>query len=133
MVQLRSGRSTAEVAQDLAADSAYSSLSDAAFVDRIHRNLLDRAPTSAEQASSTRALASGSTRGRVLADLADRSDVVSRLAPEVQVGMTYLGMLARSPDASGYTFWVDRVRAGTSAEGLIAQFLASAEYLDRVT
>jgi len=47
--------------------------------------------------------------------------------------MTYLGMLARSPDASGYTFWVDRVRAGTSAEGLIAQFLASAEYLDRVT
>ena len=56
------------------------------------------------------------------------SDVV---AP-VNVTMTYLGMLDRAPDASGFTYWASQARRGALVN-LITGFQRSAEYRNRVT
>ena len=45
--------------------------------------------------------------------------------------MTYAGLLRRSPDAGGLTYWAAQVRRGTSIQRLIAQFFASTEYAKR--
>jgi hypothetical protein len=50
----------------------------------------------------------------------------------VQVAMTYIGLLDRGPDASGWSFWLGRVQAGTSPQRLIEQFLTAPEYRRRV-
>ena len=46
--------------------------------------------------------------------------------------MTYLGMLDRAPDASGFTYWVSQARRGALVN-LITGFQRSAEYRNRVT
>jgi uncharacterized protein DUF4214 len=45
--------------------------------------------------------------------------------------MTYAGLLRRSPDRGGFTYWSGKVRAGTSIQKLIAQFFSSSEYAAR--
>lgn len=42
--------------------------------------------------------------------------------------MTYAGLLQRTPDPSGWTFWVAR---GSSIGRLVEQFFASSEYRRR--
>ena len=51
----------------------------------------------------------------------------------VNVAMTYIGLLDRGPDQSGWDFWVRAVNTGTSPQRLIEQFLAGTEYRDRVS
>lgn len=132
MTQIGEGRTLAEVAQDLAARPAHSGLSVEAFVDRIHRNLFGRAPTTSERETMLAELSGGTTRGRALADLAEEPVSIYTQFHAVRVGMAYLGLLARSPDAGGFDFWLDQARRGISPEALIGQFLASAEYRARV-
>lgn len=75
--------------------------------------------------------AATATRADVLAAVAATQQADSHLRPEVEVLMTYAGLLRRRPDSSGWSFWVARVRAGTSIQRLIAQFFASSEYRRR--
>lgn len=46
--------------------------------------------------------------------------------------MTYIGLLNRGPDTSGWAHWIAAVAGGTSPQRLIEQFLASSEYRGRV-
>ena len=66
-----------------------------------------------------------------MAEIVQLPAAVSHLRPSVDVTMTYAGLLRRSPEASGLTFWVDQIRRGSSVQRLVAQFFASAEYRAR--
>ena len=50
---------------------------------------------------------------------------------KVYVTMIYVGMLQRSPDQSGFDFWVNQLNNGASGLGLIQGFLNSSEYHSR--
>ena len=50
---------------------------------------------------------------------------------EVYVTMTYIGLLRRAPEQSGFDYWVEHMESGGSGLGLIDGFLASAEYAAR--
>ena len=51
--------------------------------------------------------------------------------PQVDVLMTYAGMLRRTPEPSGFAYWVAKLRSGTSSQRLIAQFFTTGEYRGR--
>ncbi|HXH59500.1 DUF4214 domain-containing protein [Iamia sp.] len=134
--RVRSGDSLEVIAGDVTTRAGfaarYGSLGGAAFVDAAHRNATGAAPTATWASTWTDRLAAGTaTRAEVMAAIAALPAAVTRLRPEVEVMMTYAGLLRRAPDASGYAFWLDKVRAGTSIQRLIAQFFASAEYRRR--
>lgn len=110
----------------------YGSLSDAAFVTAAYQDVTGGPPSAAEAADWASRMAAGTAgRADVLAVLVVTPQAVSRFRAEVEVLMTYAGLLRRRPDSSGWTYWVSRVRSGTSIQRLIAQFFASTEYRRR--
>lgn len=112
----------------------YGSLSSSAFVTRAHRDATGANPASSWSTPWVTALGNSSkTRADVMAAIVALPAAVSHLRPQVEVMMTYAGLLRRAPDASGYAFWVAKVRSGTSIQRLVAQFFASAEYTRRFT
>jgi len=112
--------------------SRFASLTHAAFVPKAFQAALGKNPTAAEQADLVAKLASGAlTRPALMAALVGRPESVTRYRAQVEVLMTYAGLLRRRPDASGWTYWVGKVGGGTSVQRLIAQFFASAEYRRR--
>ncbi|HYI62973.1 MAG TPA: FG-GAP-like repeat-containing protein [Acidimicrobiales bacterium] len=131
--RLRQGTPLATVAQDLIdAHPTTANLTDEQFVDAVYRNALGRAPTAQELATETGRLASGTTRGALVARVAEGPTATGRLQPSVDVTMLYLGMLDRPPDASGFAHWVPVTRRD-GPDRLIRGFQTSAEYRDRVT
>jgi hypothetical protein len=50
---------------------------------------------------------------------------------EVFVTMIYVGMLRRSPEEEGFSYWVNYLDSGNSGLGLIDGFLNSTEYANR--
>ena len=52
-------------------------------------------------------------------------------ANDVFVTMMYAGMIRRSPEQSGFDFWVNYMDAGNSGLALIMGFLNAPEYHNR--
>jgi hypothetical protein len=127
---LRSGKSVASVIDGMVSDPGIKALTDAQFIDRLYRNLYGRGPSAAEATAERAKLQAGTSRGTLTA--AHSEFAAGRLAPEVNVTMTYLGMLDRAPDASGFTYWASQARRGALVN-LITGFQRSAEYRNRVT
>ena len=50
---------------------------------------------------------------------------------EVFVTMMYVGMLRRSPEEGGFSYWVNYLYSGNSGLALIDGFLNSTEYANR--
>lgn len=98
-----------------------------AFLDRLFRRVLGRAPTGADLEHFGRELHAGRTRGDLVeavfasGELADRRwDEVIRL---------YLAAFGRIPDLSGLVAWSDALRTGAiSWERAAAAFAASGEF-----
>ena len=127
---LRAGRSLASVIDTMTSTSAIKALSNEQYVTRIFANVHGRAPSGAELAADVSLLAAGTSRGTVAAKHAEAA--AGNLVAQVNVTMTYLGMLDRAPDAAGFNFWVGQARKG-SLVNLITGFQGSAEYRNRVT
>lgn len=128
---MRGGKSLASIVDGLvAADPSIRGLAGPAFVDRLYRNLYGRAASEAERTTEVASLDGGSSRGALVAKHAEFA--AGRLAPQVNVTMTYLGMLDRAPDSGGFVHWVEQARRG-SLGNLITGFQRSPEYRDRVT
>lgn len=132
MQAVRHGASFESVAAGLVDDQPWAAQSDAQFIDGVFTRLMGRAPNAAERASAVAAVQSDG-RAAWLNDLAQSAWPVGRLRGQVNVAMTYIGLLDRGPDQSGWDFWVRAVNTGTSPQRLIEQFLASTEYRDRVS
>ncbi|MCU1355711.1 MAG: hypothetical protein JWM89_1129 [Acidimicrobiales bacterium] len=134
--QLKGGATVPAVAASVCAKPAfaarYGSKTDAAFVAAAYRDITGRAPSSSAAAGWTSKLAAHTaTRADLVAALVVVPAAVSRFQAQVEVLMTYAGLLRRRPDASGWTYWVAKVGGGTSIQRLIAQFFASSEYRRR--
>jgi uncharacterized protein (DUF1501 family) len=112
--------------------ATYGGLGDSAYAAKIYREATGRSASSSWTALRAGALTTGSLdRAALLAEVVALPSAVAHLGPEVDVTMTYAGLLRRSPDASGFGYWTRQVRAGTSIQRLIAQFFTSAEYAKR--
>lgn len=126
---LRGGKTLTSVFEGLLGDPALKGLDDEQFVRRVYANLYGRPPSGVELAAATAELRSGTTRAVFAARHSEFA--APRLAPQVNVTMTYLGMLNRTPDAAGFTYWVPQARRG-SLVSLITGFQVSSEYRNRV-
>lgn len=110
----------------------YGSTTNAEFVQLVYQNVLGRAPDAAGAAFWEGELDSGArTRGQVMLNFSESEEFRGTSFNEVQVAMTYAGMLWREPDAAGYEFWVGYMDDGNSALALIEQFLGAPEYRSR--
>lgn len=132
----KGGTALADLADQVTARPAftarYGALGDGALVDALYRDVVGRAPSSSARATWVGRLGAGThTPGDLLAALVGTDDAERRYRAQVQVLMTYVGLLQRSPDRSGWAYWVPKVQAGTSVGSLVAQFFGSAEYRRR--
>jgi hypothetical protein len=99
------------------------------LVDRLHRDLVGRVPTSAERGSWTTALQGGTATPvdlvrtlRRSADHAGSVDPVTRL---------YRAYLLRVPDPGGLGYWIGRRRAGRTLQWISEAFASSSEFARR--
>ncbi len=129
MASLRQGATLAQIAEGLLADRPPQD--DTQLVGSVFPRLTGRTPTATERATALDTI-DRIGQGGWLAQLSGTSSATAHLADEVQVAMTYIGLLDRAPDAGGYDYWVDQVERGVSPQRLIEQFLNSTEYRDRV-
>jgi hypothetical protein len=133
---LASGTALAVIADAFAASSeftsTYGSLTDGAFIDLVYRNVLGRSADAAGHAFWLAELSARRiTRGGLMAAFSESEESRAGKRPEVNVIMCYAGMLQRSADTEGYTYWVAAIRGGRSVRELIEGFLGSAEYRAR--
>jgi len=129
MVALQQGETLTEIAETLLSDLP--SQTDAQLVDAAFPRLTGRTPTTTERNTALAAIDENG-QGAWLAGLSESFSATSGLVDEVQVAMTYIGLLDRAPDPGGYDFWVDQVEGGVSPQRLIEQFLNTPEYRNRV-
>ncbi len=118
------------VAADVCAKPAfaarYGSLTGAAYVDRAHRDATGQAaPAAFKSQWATK------PKHEALAAIVSLPAAVTHMRPTVDVTMTYAGLLRRSPEPGGLTYWVAELRRGVSIQRLVAQFFASSEYRNR--
>jgi len=132
VARTRAGASAVQIADEMAAVPELAALSDTAFVTRLWQNAYGRAPSATERTAATRALASGTTRGALVVQHAHSAAGTKYLAAQVNVAMVYRGMLARTPDPSGWTYWVAKVRA-TNLDQLVTGVQRSTEYARRIS
>jgi len=112
--------------------ATYGSLTNAEFVNLVYLNVLERTPDQAGLDYWVGLLDAGSlTRGEVMTGFSESAEYKATSASEIYVTMTYIGLLRRSPDQTGFDFWVATLDSGGSGLGLIDGFLVSAEYAAR--
>ena len=76
-------------------------------------------------------LQTGIGRGRLLVDVLATAPATWLLTNEVQVTMTYMGMMRRMPDPAGFAYWVARLDQRVSINDLASLFQFSDEYVRR--
>jgi glucose/arabinose dehydrogenase len=132
----KAGNSLAAISDAFAASAEfrnlYGALGNSQFVTLVYQNVLGRLPDPGGQAFWTGQLNSGAmTRGQVMTAFSESVEYKLAIANEVYVTMMYVGMLRRSPDPGGFSYWVGYKDQGNSGLALIDGFLASAEYRAR--
>jgi hypothetical protein len=129
MADLQGGDELVDIAEALLA--ARPAQTDAQLVDGAFPRLTGRTPNPTERTNALNAIAADG-QAAWLASISQTASATSHLADEVEVAMTYIGLLDRAPDAGGFDYWVDQVEGGVSLQRLIEQFLNTSEYRDRV-
>lgn len=114
-------------------------LSNVAFVDAIYQNVLGR-PGDVEGA---RFWIDSIESGRInrvqmliaVSDSPENIEATGTSAPmrsdEAQILRLYQAAFGRSPDTSGFSFWVNSYRTGQSLQSIAAEFTRSGEWVDR--
>jgi hypothetical protein len=92
----------------------YGTLDNTAYVTQLYRNLFSREPDSGGLDYWVRRLDGGSKRGWVMRQLCESSEFQRRTDAQVKVIQVYVAMLKRSPDSSGYTYWTNKIKAGSA-------------------
>jgi hypothetical protein len=101
----------------------------AALVDRVHRDVIGRPPTSSESSRWIAELEAGAaTPGQLVDTLRRSSENTTNVDPTVRLYRAFLG---RAPDASGLLFWIGRRRAGTWTLTRMADSFASSSEFKR--
>ncbi len=141
----RGGESLAQLADGFAGSAEFSSrygaLSNADYVRTLYQNVLGRAGDAAGAALFTGALASGASRGAVLASFADSDEERGRLnanpnvtyaaAAEAQVARLYDTAFGRPADPTGFPRYVRAIINGATLQQVALSFLGSGEFAAR--
>lgn len=101
----------------------YSSLDNAAFIDRMYRNVFDTPPDSAQRAHWIAQLEAGMSRGEMMVAFSESPSFRAATGNEVFVTLAYAETLGRHPDPAGFTRWVRFLDAGNPREAVIAGLL----------
>lgn len=132
---IRGGRSLAQVSEQFARspefERTYGALSDEAFIDLVYRNVLARRADAGGRAFWIDRMASGLTRGQLMVSFSESAEYVDQTRAAVLVESLYQGLLQRSPDPGGFTYWVGVADSGAPISSLIAGMLSSDEYYNR--
>ncbi|HWJ60596.1 MAG TPA: FG-GAP-like repeat-containing protein [Acidimicrobiales bacterium] len=132
VARVRAGATAVEIADDMAAAPDVAALGNAEFVTRLWQNAYGRSPSGSERTAALDALRSGTTRGALVVQHAHGAAGVRFLAPQVNVAMTYHGMLGRAPDPNGWAYWVAKVKV-SNLDQLVTGFQRSSEYARRIS
>jgi len=111
--------------------SMYGNLDLVGFVTRLYQNVLGRLPDAGGLAYWLGSLQQGLSKGGALLGFSDSAEYQAQTAPTVNATLGYIGMLRRSPDASGLSFWAGQLRGGVPLASFAAALLASPEYARR--
>jgi hypothetical protein len=130
------GRTIASISQSFATSSEfksrYGSLSNAAFVDRVYRNVLGRPADSGGTTYWVSRLNGGTPRGQVMANFSQSSEYRRATDPGVRVVGTYEAMLRRAPASDQYALYEAGIRTGaTSLTNLASYLFDTSEYATR--
>lgn len=121
------GSSLAAIATEFAGSDEfrirYGALDNAAFVDRIYRNIFDAVPDPANRAYWIAQLDSGMSRGQVMVAFSESNAFRAASGNEVFVSMAFAEALRRAPDPDEFARWVRFLDAGKPREALIAGLL----------
>lgn len=97
-----------------------------------YQHVLGRTPDSQGLAYWQNLIQSGQlTFAGFLVQLTMSNELGQRLGASPQVTMVYVGMLRRTPDPSGFAYWVNQVNNGQSLAGLTTAFFYTPEYASR--
>jgi len=130
------GRTLVSISQSFATSSEfknrYGSLSNAAFVDRVYRNVLGRPADSGGTTYWKSRLDGGMPRGQVMANFSQSSEYRGKTDAGVRVVGTYESMLRRAPASDQYAMYEAGVRTGSTSLTNLANYLFdSDEYARR--
>jgi hypothetical protein len=134
--RLRGGANLSQVSAAFAGSpefvGTYGSLTDAAFVDLVYRNVLGRSADAAGLQYWINQLLGGRLdRGGVMIGFSESPEYKAGTNVWNDVVQVYVGMLRRSPGQAELDYWVGQLRSGKSVTDLISGVLGSAEYRNR--
>jgi uncharacterized protein YkwD len=111
----------------------YGGLDEAGFVNALYWSIFGRPADPSGLAYWTGELTSGRmVRGWVLLGLTSSPEFVWRTRAATIVTMAYVGMLRRSPEPTGFDYWVSVLQSGHGIGEFAAGVLSSPEYAARV-
>ena len=127
-----SGLSLQSVSQAFAAspefERSYSALGEEDFVRLVYQNVLGREPDAAGQAHWVGQLQRGLSRGALMLQFSESAEYQAFHQGSTEVVMTYVGLLRRAPEQTGFDHWLAQLQGGASIVELIESFLRSPEY-----
>lgn len=110
----------------------YGSLNLLEFVSRVYQNVLGRTADPGGLAYWTSLLqASTIDRGGLLLAFSESAENQLRTSGTVNATLGYVGLLRRSPDPSGLSYWASQLQAGLPISVFAATVLTSPEYTGR--
>jgi uncharacterized protein YkwD len=113
--------------------TAYGSLSNAAFVQLVYRNVLERAPDAGGLAYWTDLVNRGMSRGRLLMGFSESVEYTDKTFADVTVSWAYIQMLGRVPTSSERLLWTTALNNGGSVNTLIDSLVRSQPFVARAT
>lgn len=132
----RNGASLAGISEEFVNSdefvATYGALDDAQYVDRVYQNVLERPADASGTAYWTNLLANGLSRGALLAAFSESAEYTTKMDGTVRATMLYVGMLKRTPETEGLSYWANTLDDGARYRDVIAGFLGAAEYDDRM-
>ncbi len=103
------------------------------LLDSLYQNVLDRPPDIAGAAYWRAQLDAGLSPGNLLVGFSESPEFAATANNQIAASLLYAGLLGRSPDPAGLTYWADQLAAGQTFARLAGGFLASPEYSDRLS
>jgi hypothetical protein len=118
--------------------ASYGALDDTHFLFLVYSNVLGRQPDLDGFNYWMAQLAAGASRGQVMIGFSESDEFINRTGTygrqsvnEAEVYRQYVAAFLRFPDPAGYLYWVTARNNGTSLESMAAEFIVSAEFVER--
>jgi Domain of unknown function (DUF4214) len=106
-------------------------LPEAAFIAKVHQDILGRQPESSELETWTSQMANGGTRAEVVNIFLQSPEVEGRLAARININLCFLALLRHEASPEAAEQWMAALDNGAPLTNLIGSILSSLEYAAR--